>query len=179
MIIHSWIRHFHVGRRVVNNFRDIPIYDGLHRNTSTLTPGTAFFSRTVYSCVSEVQRGDIFVKSSVSFTPYRKPRFHSSDALNSNTYKAVQGTQRSSDSEGGYDDPTKHVNTVTDCFLVPYQRVHDEPVCSAPYDYTTLLPGKKSIPKYIDALQIWYHVPSATVEIIKKVAADMVNISLM
>ena len=65
----------------------------------------------------------------------------------------------------------------------PAQRNTDRLVCrqvvNAPYDYLTSLPSKGVRDQFIDAFNVWLHVPADSTAIIKKIGNRLHNASLM
>ncbi|EAS35698.3 geranylgeranyl pyrophosphate synthetase [Coccidioides immitis RS] len=108
-------------------------------------------------------------------------RFCSSEASRERPRNVAQVSQQirelcANRTNDAYQQTTRRT---TECFLAPFQANIDETICASPYDYTMSLPGKRTIPKFIDALQHWLHVPLTSMKIIENIATDMVNISLM
>jgi geranylgeranyl diphosphate synthase type 3 len=64
-------------------------------------------------------------------------------------------------------------------FLGPFQKASAEKICLAPYEYTQSLPGKNTIAKFIDALQIWFRLRVHYLDTIKDVSVKLFNSSLM
>lgn len=69
--------------------------------------------------------------------------------------------------------------TSMDVYLSPFRKACAEKVCSSPFEYTTSLPGKNTVGKFIDALQTWFTLPGRPLEVIRGVCVKLFNVSLM
>ncbi|OXV08239.1 hypothetical protein Egran_03997 [Elaphomyces granulatus] len=68
---------------------------------------------------------------------------------------------------------------LTSDFLVPFKTASATEICLAPFHYTASLASKNTLVKYIDALQVWFQLPSSSVETIKRVTFMLLNLFLM
>lgn len=175
MIYQAWIRRLQVGRGLSSTFDSLTC-GRLHECIGTPTLSIVQFFYLHGDRNGAAQRTYFSTKSLASRHPSKDSQSCQVDALSSVFRVAVRDNLKGLNLD---DIDVSKQTTTMGCFLAPYQGVQDDTICSAPYDYTASLTGKNSISKYISALEGWFDVPTSSVEIIKKVASDMVNISLM
>ncbi|KAL4784444.1 isoprenoid synthase domain-containing protein [Aspergillus varians] len=83
------------------------------------------------------------------------------------------------DSEDNQQTPMAATRTLETAILAPFEKAAAEKIVLAPWEYIRSLPGKKTLGRLIECLQIWFRLPDTTTNIIIEITSMLFDASLM